>query len=192
MRIAPYAFAALALGFLAAGASSRHAGAAEGDGPILPGYWESTSTASFPSPTSKTERKCITARAINAYLTGPVNSHYSCRYDTQALRRGHAHMTGECVDSSGIRGKVVIDGDYGPEAFRLNGKLLVTLLGLRIPIDTSIDAHRLSAECPAGAKIEDGGRRPEANGVDLAAPPAPSVGDAPSAGPPAETEPLAR
>jgi hypothetical protein len=161
MRTAFYAAAALALGFLAAGASSRHAGAAE-DGPILPGYWESTSTASFPSASSKTERKCITARAINAYLTGPVNNHYSCRYDTRELNGGHAHMTGECVDSSGIHGKIVIDGDYAPEAFKLNGRLQVSLLGLQIPINTSIDAHRLSGECPAGVKIEDGGRPPEA------------------------------
>jgi len=131
--------AAVILGFLAAGASSRHAGAAE-DGPILPGYWESTSTSSFPSASSKTERKCITGRAINAYLTGPVNNHYSCRYDTRDLHDGHAHMTGECVDSSGIRGKVVIDGDYAPEAFKLNGRLTVNMLGLKIPIDTSIDA----------------------------------------------------
>ena len=159
MRTALSAAAALTLGFLAAGASSRHAGAE--DGPILPGYWESTSTASFPSATTKTERKCITGRAINSYLTGPVNSHYSCRYDTKDLTGGHAHMTGECVDSSGIRGKVVIDGDYAPEAFKLNGRMQVSLLGLQIPINTSIDAHRLSGECPAGVKVEDGGKAQE-------------------------------
>jgi len=161
MRTALSLAAALTLGFLAAGASSRHAGAAE-DGPILPGYWESTSTSSFPSTTSKTERKCITGRAINTYLTGPVNNHYSCRYDSRDLQGGHAHMTGECTDSSGIRGKVVIDGDYAPEAFKLNGRLMISLLGLQIPVNTSIDAHRLSGECPAGAKIEDGGKAPEA------------------------------
>jgi len=164
------AAAVLTLGLLAAGASSRRAGAAE-DGPILPGYWESTSTASFPSASSKTERKCITSRAINAYLTGPVNNHYSCRYDTRELSAGHAHMTGECVDSSGIRGKVVVDGDYAPEAFKLTGRLQVSMLGLRIPIDTSIDAHRLSDQCPAGVKVEDGGQPPEFR--DPPAPPAP-------------------
>jgi hypothetical protein len=155
MRTALYVAAALTLGFLAAGASSRHAGAAEGDGPILPGYWESTSRDSFSNAAGKTERKCITARAINAYLTGPVNSHYSCRYDTRDLNGGHAHMTGQCTDSSGIKGAVVIDGDYSPEAFRLSGRITVSLGALKIPVDTSIDAHRLSAECPAGAKVED-------------------------------------
>jgi hypothetical protein len=49
----------------------------------------------------------------------------------------------------------VIDGDYAPEAFKLSGRLIVSLAGLKIPVDTSIDAHRLSADCPAGAKVED-------------------------------------
>ena len=168
MRTALYAAAVLTLGVFAAGTSARHAGAAE-DGPILPGYWESTSSSSF-GPQGKVERKCITGRAINAYLTGPVNSHYTCRYDTRELHEGHAHMTGECVDSSGIRGKVVIDGDYAPEAFKLNGQVRVSLGGINIPVNTSIDAHRLSAECPAGAKIEDGGRTPDAKDAE----PAPS------------------
>jgi len=166
MRTALYAAAVLTLGVFAAGTSARHAGAAE-DGPILPGYWESTSSSSF-GPQGKVERKCITGRAINAYLTGPVNSHYSCHYDTRELHEGHAHMTGECVDSSGLRGKVVIDGDYAPESFKLNGRVNVVLAGLNIPVNTSIDAHRLSAECPAGAKVEDGGRPPEPKGGEPA------------------------
>ena len=163
MRTALYAAAVLTLGVFAAGTSARHAGATAEDGPILPGYWESTSSSSF-GPQGKVERKCITGRAINAYLTGPVNNHYSCRYDTRELHDGHAHMTGQCVDSSGIRGKVVIDGDYAPEAFRLNGKVQVSLGGLNIPVSTSIDAHRLSGDCPAGVKVEDGGRPPESSG----------------------------
>jgi hypothetical protein len=176
MRIALHAAAVLALGVFAAGTSARHAGAAE-DGPILPGYWESTSTSSFPVASSKTERKCITGRAINAYLTGPVNNHYSCRYDTRVLKDGHAHMTGECVDSSGIHGKVVIDGDYAAEAFKLDGRVQVAFAGLQIPVATTIDAHRLSAECPAGVKVEDGGRTtPEARDVE------PPAGEAPPAG----------
>jgi hypothetical protein len=160
MRTALYAAAVLTLGVFAVGTSARHAGAASEDGPILPGYWESTSSSSF-GPQGKTERKCITGRAINSYLTGPMNSHYTCRYDTRELSGGHAHMTGSCVDSSGIRGRVVIDGDYSPEAFNLKGRVNVSLAGLNIPVNTSIDAHRISAECPAGVKVEDGGRPPE-------------------------------
>ena len=106
-----------------------------------------------------------------------MNSHYTCRYDTRELHEGHAHMTGECTDSSGIRGKVVIDGDYAPEAFKLSGQVRVSLGGINIPVNTSIDAHRLSAECPAGAKIEDGGRTSDAR--DSGATPS----DAPKADP---------
>ena len=57
-------------------------------------------------------------------------------------------------------------GSVNPAAAGLvlgdKGRLTVNMLGLQIPINTSIDAHRLSGECPAGAKIEDGGRAPEA------------------------------
>ena len=45
--------AAAATAGLAALSASKVAGAAE-DGPILPGYWESTSTSSFPTASSKT------------------------------------------------------------------------------------------------------------------------------------------
>jgi hypothetical protein len=128
---------------------------AEEDGPILPGYWESISSSTFSS--AKTERKCISARAINSYLTGPVNSHYACHYDTRELKDGHAQMAGECEDSSGLHSKIKIDGTYGPEAFKLSGRLQVVIGGLKIPVSTSIDAHRLGAECPAGLKVEDGG-----------------------------------
>jgi hypothetical protein len=154
MRILPYAAAVLALSVLGASTAAR---AVDGEGPILPGYWESTSKASFPLSSSKTERKCISARAINAYLTGPVNSHYACHYDTRRLQDGHAEMAGECIDNNGLKSKIKIDGDYAPEKFNLNGHLKVVIGGLGIPIETSIDAHRLSAECPAGMKVEDGG-----------------------------------
>jgi hypothetical protein len=171
MRTVLYAAVVLALGVFAAGTSARDAGAVA-DGPILPGYWESTSRASV-GPPGKTERKCFTARAINSYLTGPVNSHYSCHYDTRQLSGGHAHMTGACVDSSGIRGTVVIDGRYSPQSFNLKGRVAITLVGLNIPIpvDTSVDARRLSATCPAGAKIEDGNHPPKAKAKPKASKP---------------------
>ena len=149
MRLVLLAAASLILAGAAASAI------AEEDGPILPGYWESTSSSTF-SP-AKTERKCISARAINSYLTGPVNSHYACHYDTRELQDGHARMAGECEDSNGFHSKIKIDGTYGREAFKLNGRLQVVIGGLGIPVSTSIDAHRISGECPAGMKVEDGG-----------------------------------
>jgi len=153
MRLAPYAAALFAFGAL--GVSSMAAGAAEGEGPILPGYWESTAKSSFSS--AKTERKCISSRAINAYLTGPMNNHYACRYDTRHLVNGEARMEGECVDNNGLKSRINIEGTYGPEAFKLNGHMRIVIGGLPIPVETSIDAHRISGECPAGMKVEDGG-----------------------------------
>jgi hypothetical protein len=135
---------------------------AEEDGPILPGYWESTSKVSFPIPSSKTERKCISARAINSYLTGPSNPHYTCHYDTRSLHDGKAQMAGECIDNNGLHSKIKIDGDYAAESFNLNGRLQIVFGGLGIPVNTSIQAHRLGAECPAGMKVEDGGPRKQA------------------------------
>ena len=97
MRTALYAAAVLTLGVFAAGTSARHAGAAE-DGPILPGYWESTSSSSF-GPQGKTERKCITARAINAYLTGPVGpcttSKKGKKASASAKRKRSRHLWGD-------------------------------------------------------------------------------------------------
>jgi len=160
MRLVLFAAALSLAGLVGA---STVAGAAEEDGPILPGYWESVSKVSFPLPSSKTERKCISAKAINSYLTGPVNNHYACHYDVRHLHDGHAEMSGECIDNNGLKSKVKIEGDYAAESFNLNGHLQVVVGGLAIPINTSIQAHRISGECPAGMKVEDGGdgRGPE-------------------------------
>jgi hypothetical protein len=152
MRVFLFAAAAVLLGGMTGSAM-----AAGDEGPILPGYWESVSKVSFPVPSSKTERKCISAKAINSYLTGPVNNHYACHYDVRHLHDGHADMAGQCVDNNGFKSKVKIDGTYGADAFNLNGHLTVLIGGLSIPVNTSIDAHRISGECPAGMKVEDGG-----------------------------------
>jgi hypothetical protein len=143
---------ALLAAVLALGASGV-AGAAE-DGPILAGYWESTSKVLSPFPDSKTERKCISAELINSYLTGPSNPHYSCHYDDRDVHDGHARMQGECIDNNGLHSKIVVEGDYTAESFNLKGHARIKLGGLSIPVETSIDAHRLSAECPADAKVE--------------------------------------
>jgi hypothetical protein len=149
MRLAP---ALLALTTIL-GLSAASAGAQE-DGPILPGYWESTSKVLSPLPSSKTERKCISARTINAYFTGPSNPHYTCHYDTRHVEDGRAELAGRCVDNNGLPSKVTVEGTYSPTSFSLKGRLQITIGGLGIPVETSIDATRISAECPADAKRE--------------------------------------
>jgi hypothetical protein len=154
MRLAPFLASALALS-----AAASVAGAAE-DGPILPGWWESTSKVAFPFPSSKTERKCVSSKAINAYLTGPSNPHYTCHYDTRHVADGRAEMAGECIDNNGFHSTIKVTGAYTPTSFDLDGHLQVLFGGLRIPITASIAAHRLSEECPAGAKVEGGNDKP--------------------------------
>ena len=140
--------------------------AADEDHPILPGYWESTSKVSFPLPSTKTERKCVSGEQINSYLTGPANPHYVCHYDKTHIADGQAMMEGECIDS-GVRAKVKIQGTYTAESFQLTSHPQAVIgdihtgnwhaglfAQLGIPIEASIDAHRLSGECPAGMKVE--------------------------------------
>jgi hypothetical protein len=129
--------------------------------PTRPGYWESTSKVSFPLPSTKTERKCVSGEQINAYLTGPANPHYVCHYDKTHIADGQAVMEGECIDS-GVRAKVKIKGTYTAESFQLTSHLQAVIGGLGIPIEASIDAHRLSGECPAGMKVDTPEKKKEA------------------------------
>jgi hypothetical protein len=154
LLVATFAIAGLA------GVSSV-AGAAE-DHPILPGYWESVSKVSFPLPSSKTDRKCVSEDQINSYLTGPSNPHYTCHYDKRHVEDGQATMEGDCVDS-GVHAKIKISGTYTATSFQLTSHLQAVLGGLQIPITASIEAHRLSGECPIGAKVEGG---PKVEGGD--------------------------
>jgi hypothetical protein len=140
----------------AAGLSSV-AGAAE-DGPILPGYWESVSKVSFPLPSTKTDRKCITGDQISSYMTGPSNPHYTCHYDKSRFINGEANMEGECIDS-GVHAKIKVNGTYSATSFQLTSHLQALFGGLAIPIEASIDAHRLSAECPIESKEDHGDKK---------------------------------
>ena len=145
MRLVLLAAAALVF----AGASLP--AAAIEDSPILPGYWESTSKVSFPLPSTKVDRKCLSSEEVVKFLTGPANSHYVCKYDRSRFVDGVADMEGECIDS-GVRAKVKVSGTYTRTSFQLTSHLNALLGGLSIPIEASIDAHRLSAECPVEAR----------------------------------------
>jgi hypothetical protein len=76
-----------------------------------------------------------------------------CHYDKTHIADGQAMMEGECIDS-GVRAKVKIQGTYTAESFQLTSHPQAVIGGLGIPIEASIDAHRLSGECPAGMKVE--------------------------------------
>jgi hypothetical protein len=138
---------ALALSVCALGAFALPAIAS----PILPGYWESTDKVTSPIQETKTSRKCITEGQIESYLTGPVNNHYTCRYNNRKIDGGAFSMSGDCVDNNGLPVKVQVSGVYTDTSFTMNGRLRIMIGGLPIPVSASTDAHRLSAECPAPA-----------------------------------------
>lgn len=118
------------------------------ENPILPGYWESTNQSDLIIKQRSVTRKCITPSQVNEYLTGPANNHYSCVYDRREVGGGSVKLGGQCTDNNGLKMDVAIAGTYTPESFHLNAQLRTKFASLPIAGTASIDAHRLSAECP--------------------------------------------
>jgi hypothetical protein len=115
---------------------------------ILPGYWESTTQANLLGKGApKTERSCITAEKVNAYLSGPSTSHYTCSYSSKTIQRGVADFKGQCVDKHGTSFDVAMHGTYSPEAFHMDGRFALPNLPMFSGTATT-DAHRVSADCP--------------------------------------------
>ena len=125
------------------------AGAATAETTILPGYWESANHLSFVLEQDSTSRKCITPAQVENYLAGPANNHYSCVYEHRQIGEGAVHLAGQCTDNNGMKMDVAIAGTYTPESFHLKAQLHTKFATLPIAGSASIDAHRLSAECPA-------------------------------------------
>ena len=115
---------------------------------ILPGYWESRNHSELLITQDSTDRKCITPAQVETYLSGPANNHYTCTYDRRSVGDGAVHLAGRCVDNNGLKMDVAIAGTYTPESFHLKAQLRFKFATLPIAGVASIDAHRLSAECP--------------------------------------------
>ena len=134
------------------------AGMARAQGtPVLPGYWESTESYAVLLPGGSHFRKCLTPALIQRFVAAPSNSHYRCTYASQDIAGGQAaYRGGACYSKQGkkVLSDVAVDGRYQPETFHLafHFKLMVSAGGgFGIPGSAEIDAHRLSAECPADA-----------------------------------------
>jgi hypothetical protein len=113
---------------------------------ILPGYWESTSTSRFIVPLkSKTERRCLTAAAVEQYMNNPSTSHYKCSYTRKVVAGGKAEFVGQCFDKHKNQFNVAISGDYAPEAFTLKASFSPS--GLPVSGQAITTARRLG-ECP--------------------------------------------
>jgi Protein of unknown function (DUF3617) len=130
---------------------------------ILPGYWESANRSDLIIKQQSVTRKCITPSQVTEYLTGPANNHYSCVYDQREVGGGSVKLGGQCTDNNGLKMSVAIAGTYTPESFHLKAQLHTKFASLPIAGSASIDAHRLSAECPANEQPKPPAPAPTGN-----------------------------
>jgi len=118
--------------------------------PVLPGYWEYTTSA---VGDSDTERKCVRPSEINRFFGGLSTRRYQCTYPVRVVGGGNARFEGNCVSTSGRRVRVRLNGTYQPESFQFRGGASIRAAGLWTPyIPATITARRLNAQCPANAE----------------------------------------
>ncbi|MES2833299.1 MAG: DUF3617 family protein [Pseudomonadota bacterium] len=148
-RIAAIGVPAVAsLVFLAAPAAAPQAQTSEQ--PVLPGYWEYTTSA---VGNRDTETKCVRASEINRFFGGLSTRHYQCTYPTRVVGNGQARFEGNCVSRSGRRVRIRLNGTYRPESFEFRGGASIRAAGIWSPyIPATITARRISAQCPANAE----------------------------------------
>jgi hypothetical protein len=128
--------------------------AADTVGHPLPGYWEGRNHWSI-AIASKTDvkRQCLSAAQVERWMTSPAPKHYTCTYVHKEVGDGHMSLRGACLDKKGQGGDAVATGTYSPDAFHIDATLSHIKIGaFTLPIvgSAAIDAHRLSADCPAG------------------------------------------
>jgi hypothetical protein len=141
----------VALGGLGTAASTL---AADTVGHPLPGYWEGRNHWSI-TIAGKTDvkRQCLSAAQVERWMTSPAPKHYTCTYVYKEVADGHMSLRGACLDKKGQGGDAVATGAYSPNAFHIDATLSHIKIGaFTLPIvgSANIDAHRLSADCPAG------------------------------------------
>lgn len=141
---APVVAGAVMLGAPAAAPQAQTAAPAQ---PVLPGYWEYTTSA---LGSRDTEQKCVRPSEINRFFGGLSTNRWKCTYPTRQVGDGRARFEGSCQDKKGRRVNVRLNGTYQTESFHFNGGAQLVRGTPYIP--ASITARRLSAQCPAGAE----------------------------------------
>lgn len=132
---------------LAAPSSALQAQAVAPAQPVLPGYWEYTTSA---VGSRDTEQKCVRPSEINRFFGGLSTNRWKCTYPTRQVADGRARFEGSCQDKKGRRVNVRLNGTYQSESFSFNGGAQLVRGTPYIP--ASITARRLSAQCPANAE----------------------------------------
>ena len=141
---APVVAGAVMLGAPAAAPQAQTAAPAQ---PVLPGYWEYTTSA---LGSRDTEQKCVRPSEINRFFGGLSTNRWKCTYPTRQVGDGRARFEGTCQDKKGRRVNVRLNGTYQDESFHFNGGAQLMRGTPYIP--ASITARRLAAQCPAGAE----------------------------------------
>ena len=141
---APVVAGAVMLGAPAAAPQAQTAAPAQ---PVLPGYWEYTTSA---LGSRDTEQKCVRPSEINRFFGGLSTNRWKCTYPTRQVGDGRARFEGTCQDKKGRRVSVRLNGTYQTESFHFNGGAQLMRGTPYIP--ASITARRLSAQCPANAE----------------------------------------
>jgi hypothetical protein len=141
---APVVAGAVMLGAPAAAPQAQTAAPAQ---PVLPGYWEYTTSA---VGSRDTETKCVRPSEINRFFGGLSTNRWKCTYSTREVADGQARFQGTCQDRKGRRVNVRLNGTYQPESFRFNGGAQLVRGTPYIP--ASITARRVAAQCPPGAE----------------------------------------
>jgi hypothetical protein len=111
------------------------------------GYWEYTTRV---LGVSDTERKCVRPSEINRFFNGLSTRRWRCTYPVREVGSGTARFEGSCRDHKGRSVNVRLNGPYQSESFRFSGGAQLARGTPYIP--ASINARRLSAQCPADAE----------------------------------------
>ena len=115
--------------------------------PVLPGYWEYTTSA---VGVRDTEQKCVRPSEINRFFGGLSTRKWQCTYPVREVGNGRARFEGTCQDRKGRRVNVRLNGTYQQESFRFTGGAQLARGTPYLP--ASITARRLAAQCPANAE----------------------------------------
>lgn len=115
--------------------------------PVLPGYWEYTTSA---VGIRDTEQKCVRPSEINRFFGGLSTNRWRCSYPVREVGGGDARFEGTCRDKKGRQINVRLTGTYESESFTFRGGAQLARGTPYLP--ASITARRIAAQCPAGAE----------------------------------------
>ena len=133
---------------LAASAGVLTLGASLPPDAVRPGYWETTSTVSAPIQSTKTGRRCVTAKDVAKFMMGPSNHIYSCVYPQQRAAGGRLSFKGHCTSNKGREADISGQGAYSPTTLHMDAQVETTLGPLPITLTASEDARRIGDVCP--------------------------------------------